>query len=678
MTVRKAAKQGKETTPIPSRAVPGAKILIVDDDERNLLALTEVLDPLAEVVTVSSGRDALRVLLKQDFAVILLDVFMPDMDGYETAQYIREREQTARIPIIFLSAVNKETEHLMRGYAMGAVDYVFKPVDALVLRSKAAVFVDLYALRKEIEDHSRAEKELHAARIRAEEQRLEMERELQDTRLRQAAILNSLPVVLFEATYTQDQGLRRRVVGGDRAALSEDAAAWLSQEGTQWEEQILPEDRPTVASEYAKPRASGDRASVRYRWAAAGGTPLHLLEQAVCLDDDAWIGSITDITAQSQLENQLVQAQKLDALGQLTGGVAHDFNNLLAAILGGIELLGRRANLNDAHQSILNQMHQAVDQGIALVKSLLAFARKQPLTPIAVDPERLRQTTVALAEHALDSSIRVEWNIAAEGYDFYADPSQLTLALLNLIINARDAMPEGGSIAIAIDRPTGSIQPDMLRIVLSDEGTGIPPEILAKVTEPFFTTKPPGKGTGLGLSMVAGFVEQSGGVLEITAPDCGGTRVEIHLPAVVAGRSAAMEKRAPHKVANGALSVLLVDDDDMVRTVLAQIIEDLGHEASLAIDGEDALRQLRDRPSHFDVVLSDVSMPRMNGIELANALDDENFAVPIVMMSGNLDPDLQKSIPHGVSVIAKPLHAAVLEDLLCSLGGTAPAYTKLR
>lgn len=673
MSVGKAAKPGQEAAAASSRAVPGAKILIVDDDERNLLALTQVLEPLAEVVTVSSGRDALRVLLKDDFAVILLDVFMPDMDGYETAQYIREREQTARIPIIFLSAVNKETEHLMRGYAMGAVDYVFKPVDPLVLRSKAAVFVDLYGLRKEIEDRSRAEKELHDARLRAEEQRLEMQRELQDTRLRQAAILNSLPVVLFEATYTQDQGLRRRVVGGDRGALSEDAAAWLSQEGADWEEQILPEDRPAVASEYAKPRTSGDRASVRYRWATAGGSPLYLLEQSVRLDDDAWIGSITDVTAQSQLENQLVQAQKLDALGQLTGGVAHDFNNLLAAILGGIELLGRRANLNDAHRNILDQMHQAVDQGVALVKSLLAFARKQPLTPIAVDPEGLRQTTNALAEHALDSSIRVEWNIAAEGYDFFADPPQLTLVLLNLIINARDAMPEGGTITITIDRATGSARPDMLRIVLADEGTGIPADILAKVTEPFFTTKPPGKGTGLGLSMVAGFVEQSGGVLEISTPDSGGTRVEIHLPAVVAGRSTAWQNGAPHEVASGGLAVLLVDDDDMVRTVLAQIIEDLGHEASLASDGEDALRQLRDRPSRFDIVLSDVSMPRMNGIELATAMDEENIAVPIVMMTGNLDPGLQKSVPEGVRVLAKPLHAAVLEDLLRSLGRTASA-----
>ncbi|WP_195908385.1 ATP-binding protein [Novosphingobium sp. Gsoil 351] len=506
--------------------------MIVDDDERNLLALTEVLDSLAEVVTATSGRDALRALLREDFAVILLDVFMPEMDGYETAGFIRERDQTARIPIIFLSAVNKETEHLMRGYAMGAVDYVFKPVDALVLHSKAAVFVDLYKLRREIEERNRAEIVLQEAKFRAEEQRLEIERELQATRLRQAAILNSLPVVLFEATYSEKDGLRRRVVGGDRSALSGDAAAWLRDDEARWEDQILAEDRPAVASEYAKPCGKGDRASVRYRWATADGPPLYLLEQAVRVDDRAWVGSITDVTAQSLLENQLLQAQKLDALGQLTGGVAHDFNNLLAAVLGGIQLLARRTNLDQSQQAILDQMREAVDQGIALVKSLLAFARKQPLSPTSIDPETLRKSVMGLVDHALDTTFPVDWTVTAEDHAFFADPSQLTLVLLNLIINARDAMPGGGTISIVIDRPSEpSTSADGLRIVVADEGPGIPAEILDKVTEPFFTTKPPGKGTGLGLSMAAGFAEQSGGKLLISAPPNGGTRVEIKLPA---------------------------------------------------------------------------------------------------------------------------------------------------
>ncbi|MEO0033628.1 MAG: hypothetical protein RIS94_3386, partial [Pseudomonadota bacterium] len=162
-----------------------ARILVVDDDERNLLALSQVLADLGEVVTSTSGRGALRHLLQGDFAVILLDVFMPGMDGYEVASLIRDRRQTARIPIIFLSAVNKETEHLMRGYAMGAVDYVFKPVDPVVLKSKVGVFVDLYNTRAQVEAAGREEQALREQAFRVELEKLQMERELEKSRLRQ-------------------------------------------------------------------------------------------------------------------------------------------------------------------------------------------------------------------------------------------------------------------------------------------------------------------------------------------------------------------------------------------------------------------------------------------------------------------------------------------------------------
>jgi signal transduction histidine kinase len=625
-----------------------------------------VLEPLAEIVTATSGRDALRALLRDDFAVILLDVFMPEMDGYETAAFIREREQTARIPIVFLSAVNKETEHLMRGYAMGAVDYVFKPVEPLVLRSKAAVFVDLYLLRREIEERNRVEERLQEAKLRAEEQRLEVERELQATRLRQASILNALPVVLFEATYSDDEGLRRRVVGGDHSALSGGAVAWLGDADARWEEQIVPEDRPVVDLEYAKPYGKGDRTSVRYRWATADGPPLYLLEQAVRVDDHGWVGSITDITSQSVLENQLMQAQKLDALGQLTGGVAHDFNNLLAAILGGIQILDRRANLDPAQQEVLDQIRRAVDQGITLVKSLLAFARKQPLSPTAINPETLRTSVMGLADHALGLTHSVEWNTAVEDRDFYADLSQLTLVLLNLIINARDAMPEGGIITVTVDAEAGT--EDKLRIVVADDGPGIPLDILAKVTEPFFTTKPPGKGTGLGLSMVAGFVQQSGGRLDIATPAGGGTEVEILLPSL---KKAAPEAAPRKDIAAGSdgqsVSVLLVDDDELVRTMLSQIIKDLGSSVTVASDGQEALGHLRSRTTEFDFVLSDIAMPRMNGIELANTMFKEKIAVPIVMMTGNPSANLESQLPSGTKILVKPLQGETLENLFLDL-----------
>jgi signal transduction histidine kinase len=669
MTRPSAVRKGPEAEPAPP-ARAEAKILIVDDDERNLLALTEVLDPLAEIVTVSSGRDALRALLKDDFAVILLDVYMPEMDGYETAGFIRQREQTARIPIIFLSAVNKETEHLMRGYAMGAVDYVFKPVDPLVLRSKAAVFVDLYVLRRQIEQQARAEQDLREATMRAEAQRLEAERELQQTRLRQAAILNSLPLVLFEASYSKDVGIKRRVVGGDRRALAEDAASWFQHDGAQWEDQILPEDREVIRREYERAARPGERTTVRYRWAVGEGSPLHLLEQAVRVDEDAWIGSITDITAQRQLEDQLLQTQKLDALGQLTGGVAHDFNNLLAAMLGGIELLQRRVELAEPERQILDQMRHAADQGVALVRSLLAFARKQPLRPSIVDPDDRFRSVAGLVEHTMGRAIRVEWRVAANGRKLYADSAQLTLALVNLLINARDAMPDGGAIEVSIDEcDIAADGREMLCIAVRDQGSGIPAEIIAKVTEPFFTTKPAGKGTGLGLSMVAGFAEQSGGSLNIASPPEGGTCVEIRLPAVAPAPETAPKPLRPKQpvVAANSGCVLLVDDDESVRTILAEIIQDLGLKVTTAGDGAVALNELRKKSNRFDFVLTDVTMPKMNGVELINAMKKENIQVPVAMMTGNPRDGLLEQFGDELEILCKPLDSAKLAKLFAGL-----------
>ena len=226
-----------------------ARILLVDDDERNLMALSEVLQDLAEVVTAASGREALRHLLKGEFAVILLDVFMPELDGYETASLIREREQTARIPIIFLSAVNKETEHLMRGYAMGAVDYVFKPVDPMILKSKVSVFVDLFETRVQVETTAQ---------------------ELQETREREAAIIQSLPMLLYLEPLSADPRLPD-FISGDMAAMTGFSFDEIRADPHLWHRRLHPEDRDRVLAALAE-RAETGRFSIEYSWQCADGT----------------------------------------------------------------------------------------------------------------------------------------------------------------------------------------------------------------------------------------------------------------------------------------------------------------------------------------------------------------------------------------------------------------------
>src|SRR5689334_7482256 len=295
MASNKAAPAAAESPP------ERARVLLVDDDERNLLAVATVLEDLGEVVSAKSGEEALRHLLKGEFAVILLDVYMPGMDGYETARLIRSREQTKGIPILFLSAVNKEAEHLMRGYSMGAVDYVFKPVEPVVLRSKVAVFVDLFAKTREIERKARQEQALLDETLRANSERLRAEQELRLAEQRQAAIIQSLPMVLYLEAYDAVERLPH-YVSGDFEAITGYKFEDISGTPNVWFERLHADDRDRTIAALEARRKTG-RASIEYRWQSADGTYKHLLDQAVLLKDAQgrpveFAGTLTDISEQ--------------------------------------------------------------------------------------------------------------------------------------------------------------------------------------------------------------------------------------------------------------------------------------------------------------------------------------------------------------------------------------------
>ncbi|MES2904282.1 MAG: response regulator [Pseudomonadota bacterium] len=641
-----------------------ARILLVDDDERNLLAMSEVLGGLAEVVTATSGREALRHLLEGEFAVILLDVFMPGMDGYETAQLVRDRQQTARIPIIFLSAVNKETEHLMRGYAMGAVDYVFKPVDAIILQSKVKVFVNLYDMRLEVEEKRRRERSLLDANLQAQSEKIIVERELRLAEERQAAIIESLPIVLYLEPLEQTS--RRpsfvsanltRVTGYDRSDV--DSADDF------WESRVHPDDRERIRSALDR-RMDDEGWSIQYRWRHADGHYLHLQDQAVMLrardgEPVEFAGSFFDITDRRALESQLLQAQKMDAIGQLTGGIAHDFNNLLASMLGGLHLLQNRLELGERDRLIVDQMRHAGEQGAELVRRMMAFARRQDLSPSSVDPRRLCESVNGLVAPTLGGRVKVSWDCSDMPLFLFVDRSQIELALVNLIINARDAMPGGGTVKVSIDSvdaDVGSIP--LIRVRVSDEGDGIAPSILDKVTEPFFTTKEPGKGTGLGLSMVAGFVEQSGGTFAIQSEAGSGTIIDLVFPSTSA-RPSTTPAATGSPPSIDQMNILLVDDDDAVRTVLGEQLADLGANVRLASSGEEALRLLETGSNDLDVILSDFAMPGLNGVETIAAVRSKRPDIGCVLMTGYADDDALAGPDSQLAVVRKPI---ALDELL--------------
>lgn len=647
-------------------ATPGrAKVLVVDDDKRNLLALAEVLSDVADVVQASSGEEALRCLLRDRFAVIVLDVLMPGMDGYETAELVRAREQSRDTPIIFLTAINKEDAHLLKGYSHGAVDYVFKPFDPTIVRSKVSVFVSLHEKTLEIERNGAAQQRLLEEKILAQQQRVAALEALRRSEERQELILSSLPI----AVYVEDQaGVARRFVSGNVKQLTGyDASAFETDSGLWWS-RIDRDGTEAVSSEMGRNR--------EYRWRDAEGNIRIFLDQSVVLrgGDNAVAGTVRDITEQRALQDQLLQAQKIDAVGKLTGGVAHDFNNLLASVMSGLSLIERRAQLDPSAREVLEMTRHAAEQGKQLVSRLLAFSRRQNLSPQRVDLTPLSKSLDALLAPLLGGLVSLRWKLAPDLWEALIDPSQLELAIMNLVINSRDALPDGGIIEIALTnrRHEGSTEltaGEFVVLTVSDSGGGIPPDVLPRVLEPFFTTKESGRGTGLGLSMAYGFARQSGGTLVIHSQLGVGTDVELWIPRAPAElQSTRVPARAPEtpqrRVTRRTAHVLLVDDSQTLRDLTTMQLEEAGFRISSASSGVEAISIIGEDPDRFDVLLTDYAMPMMSGLELVAAARQHRPEFPAVIVTGFAEVEAMKSRPDNVMVIPKPFTAAALVEAL--------------
>ena len=656
---------------LPAQVGDQARVLVVDDDERNLLAIQTVLEDIGEVVVARSGEEALRHLLKGEFAVILLDVYMPGLDGYETAQIIRSREQSKRIPIVFLSAVNKETEHLIRGYSMGAVDYVFKPVDPIVLRSKVAVFVDLFEKTKEIERKARQEQALLDANLRTNAELLRAEQDLRRAEQRQAAIIESLPIILYLEPLECEPRCPN-FVSGDLEAMTGYTFSEVLENPGMWAERLHDDDRERVMTALAQRKRTG-KFTAEYRWRCADGSYRHFHDQAVLLNDAQgrpveFAGTLTDVTERRTLESQLIQAQKMDAIGKLTGGIAHDFNNLLAAVLGGLGLLERRAGLAEEHLKILAMTKRTADQGADLVKRLLAFARRQQLQPAPIDPKALAKGVDDLLSHTLGGLVQLDWKLEDDAWCAFADQTQLELALMNLIINARDAMPDGGTITIKMehrrpgaDNDLGLPERDYVVFAVEDAGTGIAPDVLAQVMEPFFTTKEVGKGTGLGLSMVYGFAQQSGGAIGIASEVGKGTRAELWIPRADSAPEAPTGAAGVERAAE-SLTVLLVDDHADVRMTTAAMFEDLGHNVIECASGTHATELLR--KGGIDLLVSDYAMPQMSGTDLIRSAREIDPDLTALIITGYAESDEIGELPADVAILSKPFDLLALSTAI--------------
>lgn len=375
-----------------------------------------------------------------------------------------------------------------------------------------------------------------------------------------------------------------------------------------------------------------------------------------------------DITERRQVEEQLRHAQKMETIGQLTGGVAHDFNNLLAAVQGNLELLRKRLPDDPQLRRYLDGALQGASRGASLTSRLLAFARKQDLKPEATDLKSLLDGMRGLVERSIGPMVRVRFDLQEGLPSARVDANQLELAILNLAVNARDAMPEGGDLTIALNSANGrseGLQGEFVVVSVSDTGAGMSPETLERAIEPFFSTKELGKGTGLGLSMVHGLAIQLGGKLRLRSDVGKGTTAELWLPwSEFAART---DSPPPLTVTNVQPSrILVVDDDVLIAMNTVDLVEDLGHSALEANSGKAALEILAsDVP--LDAMITDFAMPGMNGVELAIRARELRPDLPILLASGyaELPSGTEMALPRlGKPFLQQDLEAALSKILM--------------
>jgi PAS domain S-box-containing protein len=405
----------------------------------------------------------------------------------------------------------------------------------------------------------------------------------------------------------------------------------------------------------------------------------HVVIDTIRNDDGSLLGfaKITrDITerraAQRALEETreaLIQAQKMEAIGHLTGGIAHDFNNLLMAIQGSLELLQRRLPKDDPKiAQLLDNAVQGAQRGAALTQRMLAFARRQELKLVALDVPELVQGMTELLQSSLGPSISIDAHFPEQLPKACADPHQLELALLNLAMNARDAMPMGGAIVIGATERRMTGEPGLrpghyVCVTVTDTGTGMDEATLKRALEPFFTTKGIGKGTGLGLPMVHGMAQQSGGKLVLKSKPAVGTTAELYLRVAQGDASLVQEEIVPQaSISLGrTLTILTVDDDPLVALNTSSLLEELGHTVYSASSGSRALEILR-REGHIDLVITDQAMPGMTGSELVSKIRAEKPDLPIILATGyaELPPGEGQGIPR----LAKPFRQGDLADAI--------------
>ena len=645
------------------------RLLIVDDNAATRYALRRRMEQHDFVVLdAGTGNEGLALIASEAPDALILDVNLPDMSGFDIVRLLRSEPRTALLPVVHVSAASIQTADIVTGLEAGADAYLVHPVDGDVLLATLRTLLRVrdteYALResearfREIFVNISAPIAVMDADLKVHECNHAFAQLIQKS-ISQHTMLDSLSAGQEEII----QQLRAGLLAGERWRGTLLMAVKGDVRETEW--QISPYRTPELSLVFVE-----DVTEHRQREQS------HLRQL-----DSVNTRLAHEVAERARTEAQLLQAQKMDAIGKLTGGIAHDFNNLLTGIITGIELIKKRTAENRpervaryADAALASAMSAA-----ALTHRLLAFARQQPLDARPIDVNEHIRSLEDLLSRTIGKRITLTLDLTSKSAVALVDSSQLESAILNLVINARDALPGGGNVRVTTFAAHSKGDPrvaDGAYIALSvkDDGVGIDHSVIDKVFDPFFTTKPIGEGTGLGLSTIYGFARQSGGDVLIRSVAGHGTEVTLMIPAAIDVLPAQAEPGIPVQPGAGE-HILIVEDTASVRMFVNELLVDNGYRCTQAADVATALDILENDPS-VDLLLSDVGLPHMNGRELAERARVWRENLPVLFMTGYAENAInrQRFLGERMDMVIKPFKLnALLEKVRKMLEGSTTA-----
>ena len=639
-------------------------VLLVDDEPSVLDGLRRLLGRDLRVKTAVGGERGLEVLQSSGpFAVIVSDMRMPGLDG---AQFLSKAKTLAPNAVRMMltghadfstavAAVNEGSIFRFLTKPCGKEEFT-KAIDEALVQYRSA----------------RAEKKL------LEKTALVWEWDLATGRV-------------WRSKNFEEQFARPPAAAGEDPLV--------------WSDLVHPEDKSRVRTELQKALATrADCCEAEYRLRRVDGSYAVVQDRASILYDAAGqpvrvVGAVTDLSEVRQLEEQFRQAQKLEAVGRLAGGVAHDFNNQLTVMFSYTEMIHDWTNLDPEVRNYAQQVLKACKRSSRLTQQLLAFSRRQVLSPRVTDLNATVEETIKMAARLLGEDIEVSVALFHPLWPVRVDPDQVTQVLLNLCVNARDAMPEGGKLAIATENTTvegDAAESDVacrtgkyVLLAVTDSGSGMTEQIRARIFEPFFTTKEVGKGTGLGLSMVYGFVKQSKGFIRVDSQPGQGSSFRLYFPAIKAPLTSVATPESTLEEGKGE-TLLLVEDDSMVREAIFAYLTQHNYRVLAAANVDHAMQLAKQNAGTIQLLVTDITMPRMTGLELACEVAKIDPGITTLYISGHLDRGLIKQATAGTcaAYLPKPFTGKALAQKIREVidrlprqehrngdvGGRAPAH----